>query len=258
MVYFAGIDIGSVTTKAVILSEKNEIISFRVMASGGNYKETGNKILERVLSENRLTKQDLKAVFTSGQGAASIISDRQVNEITAQGRALHFLFPDVRTVIDVGGQATRVARVDHQGRVTDFAISEKCASGSGRFLQVMSRVLQVELPEMGPLSLNSKNPVKFSTSCAVFAESEAISRITEGMTKEDIIAGMHISMARKINNLIQRIRLEQKCGLTGGGAMDIGLVKSLEDIIGSRLLLPPEPQTTAALGAALMASEEQG
>ncbi|MBW2091900.1 MAG: 2-hydroxyglutaryl-CoA dehydratase, partial [Deltaproteobacteria bacterium] len=236
-------------------NENNQIISSRILASGGNYNEAGNKVLEDALNENGLTRQDLTAVFATGQGASRVTSDRDVNEITAQGRALSFLFPDIRTVIDIGGQATRVSRVDEQGRVTDFAISEKCATGSGRFLQVMGRVLQVELSDMGQLSLKSINPVKFGTSCAVFAESEAISRITEGMSKEDIIAGLHNSMAAKIYNLIQRIKLEKKCGATGGGALDIGLVKSLEGIMDTPLLVPPEPQNTAALGAALIARE---
>ncbi|MBW2324573.1 MAG: hypothetical protein JRF41_13875, partial [Deltaproteobacteria bacterium] len=225
------------------------------VASGGNYTEAGNNVLEAALQAIELPRQKLSLAFTTGQGASRITSDKEVNEITSQGRALNFLFPNVRTIIDIGGQATRVSRVDEHGRVTDFAISEKCATGSGRFLQVMGRVLEVDLADMGPLSLKSTSPVKFGTSCAVFAESEAISRITEGMTKQDIIAGMHNSMAAKINSLIQRIKLKQKCGVTGGGAMDIGLVKSLEGIMESSLLVPPEPQITAALGAALLARE---
>ena len=254
MSFFAGVDIGSVSSKAVIINE-NRIASFEVIASGGSYREAGSKALDSALSKISLSRADLSMIVATGYGASNISSDKQVNEFSCQGRALNHLFPEVRTIIDIGGQASRVIRVDSRGRVADFAISEKCAAGSGRFLQVMARVLQMKVEDLGPLSLKSSNAVRFGTGCAVFAESEAITRITQGNAKEDIIAGVHNSIAAKVLNLIQRVRLERECAITGGGALDIGLVRSVEAVIGVSLLIPPQPQITAALGAALIARE---
>jgi len=143
--------------------------------------------------------------------------------------------------------------VNGRGEAIDFVVSEKCASGSGRFLEVMARVLQTPLEEFGALSSKSTKQVQFTTSCAVFAESEAISRIAEGAAKEDILAGVHESMAIKVVSLVQRVRLEKEVAFTGGGARDVGLVRSIEDKLGEKLLVPPEPVLTGALGAALLA-----
>ena len=250
--FSAGIDIGSVTVKAVLL-EGEDLKAYFVMASGGDYSLAAETALSAALSQAGLKREDLSLVAATGHDAAGEHGWQRVSEITAQGLALHHLFPEARMVIDIGGQATRVARMDEQGHVTDFAISEKCAAGSGRFLQIMSRVLEVPLSEMGPLSLRAKNPVRFSTGCAVFAESEAVSRITEGHAREDILAGVHLAIAVKVHSLLQRIRPEGACGLTGGGALDVGLVRRIEETCGFQALVPPEPRITAAWGAALAA-----
>ena len=163
------------------------------------------------------------------------------------------MLPSARAIIDVGGQSTKVIKLDEAGRAVDFVVSEKCAAGSGRFLQVIARVLGVPLEEIGPLSLKATKVVKLTTSCAVFSESEAISRIAEGENKEDILAGVHAAIASKIVSLVERARTDGDCSITGGGAKDIGLVKAVEEKIACRLLVPEEPQITAALGAALIA-----
>jgi predicted CoA-substrate-specific enzyme activase len=162
----------------------------------------------------------------------------------------------VRTAVDIGGQFSKVFRVDERGRVTAFLQSEKCAAGSGRFLQVIAHVLKVGLEEIGPLSLKSKNRVNFNTGCAVFAETEAVSRVAEGEAVEDILAGVHYALAAKVQNLVERMGIEMDCALIGGGAKDIGLVRSIEEVLGVGLLVPGEPQLIAALGAALIAGEK--
>ena len=145
--------------------------------------------------------------------------------------------------------------MSESGQVTNFAVSEKCATGSGYFLEVMSNVLQVELKDIGLLSLKSKNPVVFTTSCAVFGESEAISRVAEGIAKEDILAGVHRALADKISALVSRVGMEEDCAISSGGGLDAGLIMSIEEKLGVKLLVPPDPQTVTALGAAIMAEE---
>jgi predicted CoA-substrate-specific enzyme activase len=159
-------------------------------------------------------------------------------------------------VIDIGGQFTKVFRLDESGRPTAFLQSEKCAAGSGRFLQIIAKILQIELKDIGEMSLRSGKKVDFNTGCAVFAESEAISRIAEGTSKEDILAGLHRSLAAKIQTLLERLKIVPECVVMGGGANDIGLVRSIEERLGCNLLVPGEPQIVAALGAALIAQEK--
>ena len=184
-----------------------------------------------------------------------MVTNEVVNEVRCEAKALSHILVSIRTVIDIGGQFTRVFKVDSRGKATDFVVSEKCAAGSGMFLQVIARVLQVNLAEIGELSLKSKQRVDFSAGCAVFAQSEAICRIAEGSSKEDILAGIHRAMAAKTLNLVERVGIQPDCALIGGGAKDTGLVKSLEEVLGIFLFVPEEPQIIAALGAALIAQE---
>jgi predicted CoA-substrate-specific enzyme activase len=159
-------------------------------------------------------------------------------------------------IIDIGGQFTKDAKITPEGRIADFLMSEKCATGSGRFLQVISRILHVSLDDIGPLSLQSANPVEFSTNCAVFAESETISRIAEGANAADILAGVHRAMAAKVSMLVKRLKLEPDVVLTGGGGEDAGLAKAIGDALKIKIRVPDQPRLTAAYGAACLAREE--
>ena len=254
--YFAGIDIGSAFSKAVVVAG-SELVSYYIIPSGGNYKLAADEVAGRALSEAKLSFNDIAYVVATGYGAANVAFSNQVaTDIACQSRGVYNLFPSARTVIDIGGQFSRVFKVGEGGRATAFVLSEKCAGGSGRFLQVIARVLQIDLKEIGQLSLKSKNKLAFNTGCAVFAESEAISRIAEGASKEDILAGVHQALAAKVQNLVERVGLEPDCALIGGGAKDIGLVRSIEEGLGLSLLVPEEPQIVAALGAALIAKEK--
>ena len=255
MAFFAGIDIGASTTKVVLFDR--DVFSSHSIPSGGNYREAAKRVITGVLAKAGLSFEEIASIVTTGYGASSTpFLGKQVTEISCQGRGINYLAPTVRTIIDLGDQATRVIRVSGAGKPTDFVVSEKCAAGSGRFLQIIAKVLGIGLDDLGPLSLKAKNAVKFSTGCAVFAESETISRIAEGTAKEEILAGVHEAMASKVQSLLERVKLEQDCALTGGGAKNIGLIKSIETKIGIGLLLPPEPQLTAALGAALIARDD--
>ncbi len=252
---FAGVDIGSVFTKAVILKEK-KIVAFEIVTSGGNYKKAAEKTMSQVLSRPSIPFDNITGIVTTGVGAASApFSSRQVSDISCQAKGVNYLFPQARTVIDIGGQSSKVIKITPEGNVVDFIISEKCAAGSGRFLQIIARILGIKIEDIGPLSLKSKQPVEFSTSCAVFAESETISRIAEGANKEDILAGIHKAIAAKVVTLVNRIGLEPECVLTGGGAEDIGLVHRVSEALGIKVLVPEHPRITAALGAACIAAE---
>jgi predicted CoA-substrate-specific enzyme activase len=256
MVYVAGIDIGSAFSKAVIMAD-GEIISYHVMPSGGDYKLVAEQVAGKALAKARLSLKDLAYTVATGYGAANVsFSNQAVTDISCQSRGIFYLFPSARTVIDIGGQFTKVFKVDERGRATAFLQSEKCAAGSGRFLQIIARVLQIELEDIGDLSMKSQNRVDFNTGCAVFAESEVVSRIAEGAAKEDILAGLHRTLAAKIQTMVERIGIVPDCAVAGGGAKDIGLVKSIEESLGRKLLVPEEPQIVAALGAALLAGEK--
>jgi predicted CoA-substrate-specific enzyme activase len=169
----------------------------------------------------------------------------------------HILFPTARTVIDIGGQFTKSARITPGGRIADFLMSEKCATGSGRFLQVIARILHIKMEEIGPLSLQSRSPIEFSTNCAVFAESETISRIAEGARPEDILAGVHRSMASKVSMLVKRLKPASDVVLTGGGGEDAGLVQAVAIALHTEILVPEQPRITAAFGAACLAQENE-
>jgi len=256
MQYAIGIDIGSAFSKAVVVSG-GKIVSHHITPSGGNYKSTAEAVVKKTLGKAKLSLKDIDYAVATGYGASNASSANEVaSDFFCQGRGIAYLFPSARTVIDIGGQFTRVFRVNEKGRVTSFLQSEKCAAGSGRFLQVIAKVLQIDLEDIGELSLKSKNRVDFNTGCAVFAESEAISRIAEGALKEDILAGLHRTLAAKAQSMVERVGLEPDCAVVGGGAKDIGLVKSIEESLGCQLLLPKEPQIVAALGAALIAEEK--
>ncbi len=255
MVYVAGVDIGSAFSKAVIV--ESEVVSYHITPSGGNYKLAAGGVIRQALTEANLSFNNIAYIVATGYGATVVTGHNEVvSDISCQGRGIVYIFPKVRTVIDIGGQFSKVSKVDDRGRATAFVQSEKCAGGSGRFLQLMTRVLRIDLNEIGQLSLKSKRKLDFTTGCAVFAETEAISRIAEGALKEDILAGVHRAMAAKVENLVKRVGLEPECALIGGGAKDIGLVRSIEEKLALSLLVPEEPQIVAALGAALIAKEK--
>lgn len=252
---FAGVDIGSVFSKAVIIRD-GEIIAFDIVLSGGSYKEAAQKVISGVFSKASISLEDISGIVATGMGTASVSSScKQVSDISCQARGINYLFPSARTIIDIGGQSTRVIKATPEGNVADFVMSEKCAAGSGRFLQIISRILGVRIEDIGSLSLKSTQAVEFSTSCAVFAESETISRIAEGALKEDILAGVHNAIAAKVANLVKRISLETDCVLTGGGAEDTGLVNRISEVLGIKVLVPETQRITAALGAACIAAE---
>ena len=255
MAFVLGIDIGSASSKGIVLADQGPLGSFEC-PSGGDFKHTADRIREALVTQARISTGDLSRTVATGCGSKmAAFADEVRPDIVCQAKGISSLLPSVRTVIDVGDLYTKVLRIDGQGSVHRFLMSGKCAGGSGRILQVMARVLQVKVEEIGELSLKSKKRVDFSTGCAVFAESEAISRISQEVKKEDLLAGIHRALAAQINSLAERMGIEQDVAMVGGGARDVGLVRAVREIRGHDVLVPARPHLTAALGAAMIAME---
>ncbi len=255
MAYVLGIDVGSGYSKAVVL-EGDKVRSWAVIPSGGDYRGAGRTVALAALEKANLTLGDMARTVAAGYGGNMVdIAGETSTDLSCHATGVHHLFPSVRTVIDVGAQYSRAIRLHDEGKIANFIMNEKCAGGSGKFLQVAARILHMNVSDIGDLSLKAQKPVEFTTGCAVFAESEAVSRISEGASAADILAGIHNAMASKIATLVMRVGLTPDCAVTGGGAMDIGLVKAIAAELGTNILVPEVPQITAALGAALIAKE---
>lgn len=256
MSMFLGLDIGSGTSKGVIIQDGTPI-AYQILPSGVDYKAVSLQLRDELLAMvgNSITAADFTDAVATGHGAASAdFCRRNESDIICCARGIYNLFPSVRTVIDIQRTYTQVIRLNAQGMVENFLINEKCATGSGCFLDIVSHVLRINLKDVGPLSLEARNPVSFTTGCAVFGESEAISRVSEGTSVNDILAGVHLSLANKISSLVDRLGLIMDCAITGGGALNAGLIKAIEEKLGFKLLLPDKPQFVNALGAAILAA----
>ncbi len=255
MPFVLGIDIGSASSKGAVLGDRG-LLGFFDCPSGGDFKLTADRIRERLISQAGISAGDISGAVATGYGSKLVtFAEEAKPDIVCHGKSVSSLLPSVRTVIDVGDLYTRVLRIDGEGSVHKFLLSGKCAGGSGRILQVIAKVLQVKVEEIGELSLRSKKRVEFNTGCAVFAESEAISRISEEVKKEDLLAGIHRALAAQINALAERIGVEPDVAMVGGGARDVGLVEALKEIRNHDILVPASPHFTAALGAAMIAME---
>jgi predicted CoA-substrate-specific enzyme activase len=195
--------------------------------------------------------------IATGYGARSVtFADEVVTDISCHSRGIFYLCPSVRTVVDVGDLFSKAFRIDERGNSLNFLLSGKCAGGSARVLKVIAKVLQIRLEDIGEVSLKSQKRVDFNTGCAVFAETEAVSRVAEGVAKEDLLAGIHRALAAQLHSLAERVGIERDFAVVGGGARDIGLLKAVEEITGFDIVVPPEPHLTAALGAAVIAREK--
>jgi len=256
---FAGIDIGSVSTKAVIINEQEEILSFSLIPTNSDREKSGTDVLELVLGEIGKSRDSIKYVLSTGYGRRSFAdSDEVLPEIICHAKGTKFLYPAVRTIIDIGGQDSKVIELDQQGIVSKFGMNDKCAAGTGRFLEVLSeRILNVSIEELGALSLEPKNPCTISSVCTVFAESEVISYLSENRPKEDIAYGLHRAIAKRVIGIgsTAAINYRELIVFSGGVAKNIGVIKALEEALGKEVTAPKEPQITGALGAAVFAKE---
>jgi len=251
-----GIDIGSAYSKGVIMLD-NEIGGSYVVPSGGNYELSADRVNKALLSRADQSSNRMVYTIATGYGAQSVtFADEVVTDISCHSKGIFYLSPSVRTAVDIGDLFSKAFRIDERGNSLRFLLSGRCAGGSARVLEVIAKVLQIRLEDMGELSLISQKRVDFNTGCAVFAETEAVSRVAEGVAKEDLLAGIHRALAAQLHSLAERVGIERDFSLVGGGARDIGLVKAVEEITGFDIVVPPEPHLTAALGAAVIAGEK--
>jgi predicted CoA-substrate-specific enzyme activase len=257
MSWFIGIDIGSAYSKGVIIRGFEPIAS-QVIISGANYRASAEVIRTELIRQVNLSQNDIANTVGTGVGADNVyFASRTASDIVCTARGINNIFPQARTVIDVASQYSKVIRLSGEGKVINFTVSEKCAGGSGRFIEVIANVLRIDLSEFSALSVKSRTPITFSTGCAVFGESEAITRISEGIPKEDIAAGVNKALASKISSLVKKLRLDEPCAVCGGGALNIALVKAIEGELNTTLLIPSNPQIITALGAAIIAATSE-
>jgi predicted CoA-substrate-specific enzyme activase len=253
---YVGVDAGASATKVVIIDEKENIISHAIVPSGINFKASFEEALKKALERPGLSRRDILYIVSTGYGRELVEASIMFSEITCISRGVHKLFPYVRTIIDVGGQDSKAVRISENGRVLDFVMNDKCAAGTGRFLEVMATILGKPIEELGMLHFKSLNPVKISSTCTVFAESEVISYISKGCKIEDVIAGLHNAIAERIFSMSSRIGFEREVAFTGGVAKNPGFVEALSKRIGFNPILPKEPQIICAFGAALLAKKQ--
>jgi predicted CoA-substrate-specific enzyme activase len=249
------VDVGSLFTKAAVVAGGR--VHYAVLPSEGDYRAAAARALGQALARAGLGRESLGAVVAMGLGGTKVAGARAQSDITCLGRGIARLFPDATHVLDVGGNGTRAIRLGPAGAVRDFSVSGQCAAGSARILEVVAHLLGVEVGELGALSLRATHPADFSAGCAVFAETEAISLLTRGTSREDLLGGLHRSLAQKILALARAQEASGVVAVAGGGGKDAGLVTRLGETLGA-LRVPPEPMVVAALGGALLAGEEGG
>ncbi|MFW9976956.1 MAG: acyl-CoA dehydratase activase [Candidatus Thorarchaeota archaeon] len=251
-----GVDVGSTTTKAVMVDHSGKVIASHLMMTGGTAANSASKCVEEITRKASVSPSDISIVST-GYGRAQVDGATQrITEITCHSIGVYHLNPQIAFLIDVGGQDSKVIRIGKNGRPQDFEINDKCSAGTGRFLEVMSRVLEKSLSELSSLALESTSPSTISSTCTVFAESEVIGRIGSGDSVQDIAAGIHLSMASKIATLSRRVGVIEPVCVTGGVALNPAFRFYLSKQLGFELWVPSEPQLTGALGAAVLALQD--
>jgi predicted CoA-substrate-specific enzyme activase len=252
----AGCDVGSLTGKAVILKDSN-ILSYSIVPTTPKPERTAKNAMSEALTKANLSLDNIEYLVGTGYGRVKIpFANSETSELTCHGKGAHSFIPSIRTIIDVGGQDCKVIKVDKNGKILDFAMNDKCAAGTGRFLEVMARTLELKLEELGPISLKSKDPAKITAQCSVFAETEVVSLMADGVEVPNIVAGIHDAIASRIMSLVYRVGLEEDLTITGGVAKNVGVVAYLEKRMNIKSQrLPVDPQIIGALGAALIAKE---
>ena len=257
--YVAGIDSGSTSTDVVILGQDNKIKSTMIIPTGGGAMLSAEKSLELAVEKAGIQKDEIVRIVTTGYGRAYIDSgDDSITEITCHAKGAHYLNPNVRTVIDIGGQDIKAISIDENGAVKNFLMNDKCAAGTGRFLEMMARTLGLSLEEMSKKGLEWKENVVISSMCTVFAESEVVSLVAQNKDVADIIHGLNVSVASKVGALAARLGKDNpgEYMMTGGVAKNEGIIRALEEKLGAKLYICDEAQLCGALGAALFAGEK--
>lgn len=246
-----GIDAGAATTKAVVLRD-NEIAGYAIIPTGFDFRQAGEAAYREVLSNCGIGESEVGKILATGYGRSSIgFAEKTISEITAHARGVGYLIPAAHTIIDIGGQDSKVI-ITENGKVVDFLMNDRCAAGTGKFLEYTAKALEISLNELGTLALVSKHPAKISSMCTVFAESEVISLRAQKTKKEDIAAGLIESIILRTTAMVKKLGIKPELAFVGGVAKNPGVVKAFEKALDIEMQLPEEPQITGALGAALV------
>jgi predicted CoA-substrate-specific enzyme activase len=260
VIIFIGIDIGSTTTKCAIIDENQKICCFHIIFTSFDRNQSGNEALEQALLKCNRTMAEVGYIVATGYGRKAFLkADKVMPEIICHATGTVQVFPGVRTIIDIGGQDSKVIEIDAQGVVSRFEMNDKCAAGTGRFFEVLAhRILNVELEELELMISNAKNPATISSMCTIFAESEIISFLSQGIAKEDIVAGMSKSIVRRIVGMGKagQIQFLEPICFSGGVAKNHGVAQYFAEFLGKQVDVLELPQSTAALGAAIAAKKE--
>jgi predicted CoA-substrate-specific enzyme activase len=256
VIYGAGVDVGSTQTKAVIVDEHRRVVARSLIATGANVSRAGERAFLEACRAAGLDRRAVGCVVGTGYGRYKVtFGDAQVTEITCHARGAHHVFPKTRTVIDMGGQDTKAIKVAPDGSVIDFAMNDKCAAGTGRFLSAAADVTGLTLDEIGPRALAARNPVRLTSVCTVFVESDIMSYLAQRKSVEDILGGVHKAIATRTMALVRRVGVEDEVTFTGGVSRNVGMVRALEAVLGRPVNVSEEGHFMGALGAALFALE---
>ncbi len=256
VMYTMGIDVGSTTSKCIVLKDGRDIAGKALKKAGAGTKGPGEAI-DAAFEDCGLCRNDMAYIVATGYGRKILeIADREMSELSCHAKGADFLFPGVKTVIDIGGQDAKVLRTGEGGMLENFVMNDKCAAGTGRFLEVMASIIQADVSDLSGLSEKSEKTVNISSTCTVFAESEVISQLASGEAIPDIVAGIHRSVAGRVSGLVRRLGVEEPVAMTGGVARNDGVRHALEDELGCDIMTSPLAQYNGALGAALFAYEK--
>lgn len=258
MRYAAGVDVGSTQTKAVLMEEGAGIVARGLVDTGANVTRAAESALHLVCRNAQINQGDIGYIVGTGYGRYKItFGNAQMTEISCHARGASYIFPKTRTVIDMGGQDAKAISISADGQVLDFVMNDKCAAGTGRFLANAADVMGIGLDEVGPLSLEGTRPVKLTTVCTVFVESDILSYLSMGKKPADILRGVHLAIAKRTISLARRLSIEPDITMTGGVARNLGMVKALEEVLETKLQVSPDAHFMGAIGAALFALERE-
>ncbi|MFC2066382.1 acyl-CoA dehydratase activase [Chloroflexota bacterium] len=253
--YFVGLDLGSTMTKVVVIDEGERILARVVSHTGAEHRHLANKVMEEALKQAGLSFGEMAYVVATGYGRINVpFADRQITELTCHGRGVASFFPSARTALDIGGQDAKGIKIK-DGKLIDFVMNDRCAAGTGRFLEVIASTLGLKLEDLGNISLKSKNKAHISNTCTIFAQQEITFRITERVPIEDIVAGIHEAIASRAVGMLERLKIEPDVVFTGGVAKNIGVVQAVRKALGCEVFVPEDPLISGALGAALLGKE---
>ncbi len=243
-------------TKVVIVDESDKVRARVVSHTGAEHRRLANKVMEQALEQASLGFGEIAYVVATGYGRISVpFADRQITELTCHARGVASFYPSARTALDIGGQDAKGLKLGNNGKLIDFVMNDRCAAGTGRFLEVIAKTLGLKLEELGSISLKSTNKIKVSNTCTVFAQQEVVSRISDGVPIEDIVAGLHDAIASRAVGMLRRLKIEPDVVFTGGVAKNIGVVKAVRENLGCEVFIPEDPLISGALGAALLGKE---